>query len=119
MGDVPTTSEEAKWSAFSSASVDFLGARRTVRKFKQGADVPKEAIRKAVEVGQRASTSSWIQGSSVISVEDEDLKSRLLAVPGLNQSQNHECGALLFICADARRHVRIAHSTYHASVTRT
>ena len=106
MGDVGERS--AKWNAFSSASVDFLGARRTVRKFQQGGEVPKEAIRKAVEVGQRASTSSWIQGSSVISVEDEDLKRRLLAVPGLNQSQNHESAALLFICADARRHMLIA-----------
>ena len=51
------------WEDFSRRSLAFLKARRTVRKFKAGAEgaVRAEDLREAVAAGQRASTSSWIQ----------------------------------------------------------
>ena len=99
---------DTQWEHFSSRSLDFLRARRTVRKFKAGAEVSDEDLRDAVAAGQRASTSSWIQGFSVMHIADEEVKRKLLAVPGLNQSQNHESGALLLFCADNRRHMIVS-----------
>ena len=48
------------------------------------------------------------QGFTVLSIADAGLRERLLRIPGLNQSQNHESGALLLFCADNRRHMLIA-----------
>lgn len=99
------------WESFSNRTVSFLAARRTVRKFRA---VEYERIdsdlRKAVAAGQRASTSSWIQAFSVIHIKDNELRKELLEIPGLNQSQNHECSALLLFCADARRHMIISNA---------
>ena len=84
--------------------VEFLAARRTVRRFTSD-PVPQADIRRAVEAGQRASTSSWIQAFTILQISDTDLRKKLEAIEGVGtQSQNVEASELFVLCGDSRRH---------------
>ena len=61
------------------AFVDFLLARRSVRRFTD-APVTQEHLELATKAGQRAPTSSWIQGMTLINVEDPALKTQLCEI---------------------------------------
>lgn len=88
--------------------VERLAARRTVRRFK-ATPVPQSDIRRAVQAGQRASTSSWIQAFTLVQISDPDLRTKLHAIEGVGtQSQNVEASELFVLCADSRRHQLIA-----------
>jgi FMN reductase (NADPH) len=88
--------------------VERLAARRTVRRFTSD-PVPQSDIRRAVQAGQRASTSSWIQAFTLMQISDPELRSKLHAIEGVGtQSQNVEASKLFVLCGDSRRHQLIA-----------
>jgi FMN reductase (NADPH) len=88
--------------------VEFLAARRTVRRFTSD-PVPQADIRRAVQAGQRASTSSWIQAFTLMQISDPELRKKLHAIEGVGtQSQNVEASELFVLCGDSRRHQLIA-----------
>lgn len=73
----------------------------SVRKFKSKA-IDREVIRKLIEAGQMASTSSFLQTTSVIGVENLDKKEALKEVSG--QPYVVENGYLLVFVLDYHRH---------------
>ncbi|MCO4327739.1 NADPH-dependent oxidoreductase [Staphylococcus agnetis] len=73
----------------------------SVRKFKSKA-IDREVIRKLIEAGQMASTSSFLQTTSVIGVESLDKKEALKEVSG--QPYVVENGYLLVFVLDYHRH---------------
>lgn len=73
----------------------------SVRKFKPKT-IDREVIRKLIEAGQMASTSSYLQTTSVIGVEDLDKKESLKEVSG--QPYVVENGYLLVFVIDYYRH---------------
>ena len=66
-----------------SSVVDQLAARRTVRRFTDD-PVREEDVRRAVECGQRASTSSWIQAFALLQISGE-LRERSTPHPAASQ----------------------------------
>lgn len=64
--------------------------------------VSDDLVTQLVECGQRASTSSNMQTTSVVHVADPDLKKEL-AVLSADQRQIHDSGAFLVFCADLHR----------------
>lgn len=73
----------------------------SVRKFKRE-DIDRETIQKLVEAGQMASTSSYLQTTSFIGVEDVEKKESLKEVSG--QPYVVENGYLLVFVIDYHRH---------------
>ena len=73
----------------------------SVRKFKPNA-IDRDIVRKLIEAGQMASTSSFLQTTSVIGVEDLEKKESLREVSG--QSYVVENGYLLVFVIDYHRH---------------
>ena len=79
-----------------------LLSHRTIRQFTSD-PVPDEHVRQAVEVGQRASTSSAIQAYALIDVTRPDERARLVEFTG-GQAQVAEAGRFFVVCGDTRRH---------------
>ncbi len=86
--------------------LDLLLAHRSVRRFRPDA-VPDEDVRRAVEAGQMASTSSNVQGYCLIRVQDPIARERLAEIAG-PQRKVVDSGAFFVVCGDTHRH-RLIH----------
>ncbi len=86
--------------------LSLLRSHRTIRRFRPD-PLPAADLRAAVEAGQRAATSSNVQGYALIEIRDR-ARRRALRELCADQAQVEEAGAFFVVCADQRRHARIA-----------
>lgn len=86
--------------------LSLMAAHRSVRRFRP-VELPDRDLGEAVAAAQMASTSSYIQAYSCLSVTDKDERAQLAQLSG-GQRQVEEAGAFLVIMADVRRHALIA-----------
>lgn len=87
-------------------AIETMLAHRSIRRFKADA-VPDADIRRAIEAGQMASTSSNVQAYCAIRVTDPTIRAGLAELAG-PQQKVVDCGAFFVICADVRRHRLLA-----------
>lgn len=83
-------------------AIETMLAHRSIRKFTAD-PVPDADIRRAVEAGQMASTSSNVQAYCAIRVTDATMRGELADLAG-PQQKVVDCGAFFVICGDVRRH---------------
>lgn len=81
-------------------------AHRSVRRFAPH-PLPPEDIERALRAAQMASSSSNVQGYSVLRVTDETERARLVELTG-GQPQVAEAGAFFVVSADQRTHRLVA-----------
>lgn len=81
--------------------VKLLKAHRSIRKYKDML-VEDEKIRTIIECAQSASTSSFIQAYTIISVKDKEKRKKIAYLSG-EQSYIEECPLFLVFCADLNR----------------
>lgn len=86
----------------SNPTLSLIANHRTVRSF-SAAPLPAEHTRAAVKSAQQTATSSWIQGYSLIQVQDAAEREKLAELCG-SQAQVAHSGAFFLLCADTRRH---------------
>lgn len=86
--------------------LSLLCSHRTIRHFRPD-PLPEEHLRAAIAAGQRAATSSNVQGYTAIEIRDATLR-RALRELCADQAQVEQAGAFLVVCADQRRHARVA-----------
>lgn len=82
-------------------TIEQMKRHRSVRQYDPAPPDPAD-IRRAIEAGQAASTSSAIQAYCVIHVRNPEHRSRLVELTG-GQKYVGQCGAFFVICGDARR----------------
>lgn len=94
-------------------TIELLKRHRSIRTFTDD-PVPEEDLRRAVEAGQAASTSSAVQAYAVIRVSDPATRAALVPLTG-GQEKVASAGAFLVLCGDLRRHRLAAqmHGTRH------
>lgn len=78
---------------------------RSIRRYKPD-PLPQGMLESILTSAQMASTSSYLQSSSVIAVEDVDKKDRLATLSG-DQEHIRQCPTLLVFCADLHRLQRV------------
>jgi nitroreductase len=83
-----------------------MSAHRTIRRFLPE-PVDDATVRAAVAAAQHASTSSHIQGYTLIRVRDTEQRRRLVELTG-GQPQVAGAGAFFVVCGDVRRHRLVA-----------
>ncbi|WP_407332903.1 oxygen-insensitive NADPH nitroreductase [Enterovibrio sp. 27052020O] len=88
-----------------NAVVQTLLAHRSIRKF-ESTPISDEQRRTIIDCARAASTSSFIQCTSIIRVLDKD-KRRLLAEYAGNQPYVAEAAEFFVFCADYHRHLQI------------
>jgi len=88
-----------------NATLDLIHRHRSIRSY-TAAPIPDADIRRAVEAGQAASTSSAVQAYCLIRVTDPAEREKLAELTGPQAKVAH-CGAFFAVCGDTRRH-RIA-----------
>ncbi|MDA0295778.1 MAG: NADPH-dependent oxidoreductase [Planctomycetota bacterium] len=86
--------------------IDVLLSHRSIRRFKPD-PIPEEDLRRAVEAGQQAATSSNIQGYCAIRVTDPMVRAQLVPLTG-GQAKVASCPLFMAICGDTRRHRLLA-----------
>ena len=89
----------------SSTTIDLMQSHRSIRKFTAEAIEPQQ-LKHIVLAGQSASTSSFLQSSSVIRITDRAKRNRLVTLTN-NQQYVADAAELLVFCADLYRHHRI------------
>ncbi|QAA33797.1 oxygen-insensitive NADPH nitroreductase [Clostridium manihotivorum] len=82
--------------------INLLKAHKSVRKYKDKA-IEEEKIRSIIEAAQSASTSSFIQAYTIISVENKENRAKIAKLGG-DQKYIEECPLFLVFCADLNRH---------------
>lgn len=95
-------SRTALYAPGMSDTIALIRRHRSIRRFTDAA-VPDEEVRRAVEAGQAASTSSGIQAYCVIRVRDDGHRRVLAELTGPQEKVRH-CGAFFVVCGDTRRH---------------
>ncbi|MCP4284097.1 MAG: oxygen-insensitive NADPH nitroreductase [Gammaproteobacteria bacterium] len=93
--------------------IDLLKSHRSIRRFSDR-PVPQALINELVLAGQCASTSSFIQGCTVVQVNDLEDREKMAAYAG-NQPYVARAPVFLVYCADMQRH-RIACEMHDASM---
>jgi len=86
--------------------LSLMASHRSVRRF-EDTEIADQDLGEAVAAAQMASTSSYIQAYSCLSVKSPDERAQLAQLCG-GQRQVEEAGAFLVIMADVRRHALIA-----------
>jgi len=81
--------------------IDVQMAHRSVRSFTNEA-IDAGTVRRLVEAGTRASTSSNMQAYTVVAIADAELKKRIAGLCS-DQKQIHESAAFLVFCADMHK----------------
>jgi len=86
-------------------TIDLLRSHRSIRAFRDQpiTDEQREAI---IAAAQSASTSSFIQCSSIIRITDRDLRLKLVELSG-GQQYVAEAAEFWVFCADFNRHLQI------------
>ncbi len=92
-------------SNVNSAVIEQMMAHQSIRKFTDD-DVPQAMIDTIVAAGQAASSSSFVQVSSVIQVTDKAKRETLQAASG-GQVYVGSCPVFLVFCADLKRNQAI------------
>ncbi|MGH4137989.1 oxygen-insensitive NADPH nitroreductase [Clostridium sp.] len=82
-------------------TVNLLKAHKSIRKYKDQ-PVEDEKIKTIIECAQSASTSSFIQAYTIISVVDKSKRKAIAHLAG-DQSYVEECPLFLIFCADLKR----------------
>src|SRR5690606_640054 len=83
--------------------IEQLTTHKSVRSFKPNEKLSADVIDILIAAAQSAPTSSNFQSWSMIIVEDEERKQKLMELSG-NQAFVGEASALFVFCADASRH---------------
>ncbi|OOF05608.1 oxygen-insensitive NADPH nitroreductase [Salinivibrio sp. MA607] len=86
-------------------TIETLLSHRSIRKFSQ-APISSEQLSQIIDAARSASSSSFLQCTSIIRVTDGD-KRRLLAEYAGNQAYVADCAEFLVWCADFHRHEQI------------
>lgn len=82
--------------------INLLKAHKSVRRYMDKA-IEKEKIISIIEAAQCASTSSFIQAYTIISIEDKEKRAKIAKFAG-DQKYIEECPLFLVFCADLNRH---------------
>jgi FMN reductase (NADPH) len=82
--------------------IDGLLAHRSIRRYRDE-PIPDAVLERCVRAGQAASTSSAVQATTVIDVQDAETRRRLAELSG-GQSQVETAARFLVVCGDQRRH---------------
>ena len=83
-------------------TLSLIHRHRSIRRYAPD-PVPDTDVRRAVEAGQHASTSSAVQLYCLVHITDPDDRQRLAELCG-PQQHIAECGAFFVVCGDTRRH---------------
>lgn len=81
--------------------IDLLQSHRSMRKFTDD-PVPEDLFRELIRAGQSAATSSHVQATSVIRVNDRSKRERIAELAG-GQGYVASCAEFLVFCADMKR----------------
>ena len=84
-----------------SSIIDLLTSHRSIRRFKDQS-LDEGVLELLIKAGQSASTSSYIQATSVIRVSDETLRNKFVELTG-GQPYVGSCAEFLVFCADFNR----------------
>ncbi len=83
-------------------TIELLRSHRSIRKF-TSQPVPQEVVESLVTAGQAASTSSFIQGCTLVQVNAAEDRQKLASWAG-NQRYVEQAPVFLVFCADMKRH---------------
>ncbi len=89
-------------------TIKLLQSHRSIRKYQNKA-IEEEKLLEIIKSAQSASTSSFVQAYSIISVENKENRRRISELAG-NQAYIVECPVFLVFCADLSRLERACHS---------
>ena len=92
-------------TTFSSTVIEQMMTHQSIRKFTDQ-PVPQDLIEEIVAAGQAASSSSFVQVTTVIQVSDEGKRETLQAASG-GQVYVGSCPVFLVFCADLKRNQQI------------
>ncbi len=81
--------------------IDLLKSHRSIRKFTDR-KIDEELFRELIRAGQSAATSSHVQATTVIRVDDAENRQRIAELAG-NQPYIASCSHFLVFCADMKR----------------
>ncbi len=82
-------------------TINLLKSHKSIRKYKDQA-VEDEKLKAIIECAQSASTSSYIQAYTIISVKDKDNRKKIAYLSG-EQNYIEQCPLFLVFCADLNR----------------
>ncbi|AHI55435.1 oxygen-insensitive NADPH nitroreductase [Listeria ivanovii] len=89
-------------------AIDTILGHYSVRKFEDTA-LTKEELAILIKSAQAASTSSFVQGYSIIGIADKQIREKISAIAG-NQPYTVQTGQLFIFVADLARHYAILES---------
>lgn len=92
-------------ATFSSTVIAQMMAHQSIRKFTDQ-PVPQALVEEIVAAGQAASSSSFVQVTTVIQVNDQDRRQTLESASG-GQLYVSNCPVFLVFCADLKRNQQI------------
>ena len=101
-------------------TINLLKAHKSIRKYKNQ-PIEDEKIKAIIECAQSASTSSFIQAYTIISVKDENIRKNIAHLAG-DQPYIEQCPLFLVFCADLSRiktSCEINHKTMAEGYTET
>lgn len=101
-------------------TINLLKAHKSIRKYKNQ-PIEDEKIKAIIECAQSASTSSFIQAYTIISVKDESIRKNIAHLAG-DQPYVEQCPLFLVFCADLSRiksSCEINHKTMSEGYTET
>lgn len=82
-------------------TINLIKSHRSIRKF-LNEQIEREKINAILTSAQAASTSSFMQAYTIISINDESKRNELMKLAG-NQSYIYECPTFLVFCADLHK----------------
>lgn len=86
-------------------TIELMLQHRSIRQFSEQT-VPQELIEQLILAGQAASSSSFVQATSVIQVSQPERRGKLQIASG-NQTYVGSCPVFLVFCADLKRNQQI------------
>jgi len=89
-----------------SVLVNLLKSHRSIRKFSEKS-IPAPWLEECINAGKAASSSSFIQCTSIIRITEKNLRTQVMELSG-NQSYIEDCAEFLVFCMDFQRHQSIA-----------
>jgi nitroreductase len=101
-------------------TINLLKAHKSIRKYKEQ-PIEEEKIKAIIECAQSASTSSFIQAYTIISVVDKSKRKSIAQLSG-EQTYVEDCPLFLVFCADLNRiktSCEINHKTMSEGYTET
>lgn len=84
-----------------SSVIELLKSHRSIRKFTTQ-KIDEELFQQIVEAGQAAATSSFLQGTTIIRIRNENSRQKLAQLAG-NQPYVESAAEFMVFCADLKR----------------